>query len=86
MLLCIIGTRAFVHVETHTKTLDVRAVKERLVGYSGKSNSYRTCDPATRRIIKNRNAMFIDTPSRLFTPPTEESLVQVSGNGVLRRQ
>ena len=40
-LLRVIGARAFVHIETHTKTLELKAVEGRLVGYSNDSKSYR---------------------------------------------
>ena len=36
-----IGARAFVHVETHTKTLEYRAWEGRVVGYSVDSKSFR---------------------------------------------
>ena len=64
----------------HTKKLYVRAVEGRLVGYSSKSKSYRIYSPVTRQIVENSNVVFIETPSQLIPPSTEEWSVQVSGN------
>ena len=64
----------------HTKKLYVRAVEGRLVGYSSKSKSYRIYSPVTRQIVESSNVVFIETPSQLILPSTEESSVQVSGN------
>ena len=79
-LLRVIGARAFVHVEMHTKKLNVRAVEGRFVGYSSNSKSYRVYILGTRRIVESGNVVFIETPSRLLPSPAEESSVQVSGN------
>ena len=80
-LLRVIGARAFVHIETHTKKLELKAVEGRLVGYSNDSKSYRVYNPATRRITESRNVIFIETPSRLLPPPSEECPMQVWGHG-----
>ena len=80
-LLRVIGARAFVHIETHTKKLELKAVEGRLVGYSNDSKSYRVYNPATRRITESRNVSFIETPSRLLPPPSEECPMQVWGHG-----
>ena len=68
-LIRVIGARAFVHIETYSKKLELKAVEGRLVGYSNNSKSYRVYNPATRRIMESRNVNFIETPSRLFPPP-----------------
>ena len=73
-----IGARAFVYIETYSKTFELRAVERRLVGYANNRKSYRVYNPATRRILESRNAIFIETPSRLFPPPLEETLQQVN--------
>ena len=77
-LLRVIGARAFVHIETYSKNLELKAVEGRLVGYSNNSISYRMYNPATRRNMKSRNVIFIETPSRLFPPPLKETLQQVN--------
>ena len=77
-LLRVIGARAFVYIETYSKKLELKAVEERLVWYNNDSKSYRVYNPATRRILESRNAIFIETPSRLFPPPLEETLQQVN--------
>ena len=46
-----IGARAFVYIETYSKTFELRAVERRLVGYGNNRKSYRVCNPATRRIM-----------------------------------
>ena len=76
-LLRIIGARAFVHAETYSKTLEHKAVKGRLVGYSNNSKSHRVYNPAARPIMESRKAIFIDTPPRLFPSPLEETSQQV---------
>eukprot|EP00752_Nemacystus_decipiens_P010530 g9376.t2 len=57
-----IGSRAFVHEETHTRKLEHRAWEGRLVGYSTDSKSYRVYNAATRRVRVSRNVVFIETP------------------------
>ena len=69
--------RFFIYVETHTKKLNVRVVKGRLVS---NSKGYRIYSLVTRRIAESGNAVSIETPSRLFPPTTEELSEQVSGN------
>ena len=46
-----IGARAFVYIETYSKTFELRAVERRLVGYGNNRKSYRVYNPATRRIM-----------------------------------
>ena len=70
-ILCVIGARAFVHIERCTQKLALKAVEGRLVGYSSNSKSYRVYDPVPQCIMESRNAIFIETPSRLLPPPTE---------------
>ena len=77
-LLQVNGARAFVHIETYSKNLELKAVEGRLVGYSNNSKSYRVYNPATRRIMESRNVVFIETPSRLFSPPLEETSRQTN--------
>ncbi|CAB1113712.1 unnamed protein product [Ectocarpus sp. CCAP 1310/34] len=57
----VVGARAFVHEETHTKKLDSRAWEGRLVGYSLDSKSYRIYNAQTRRVRESRNVIFIET-------------------------
>ena len=52
-ILRVIGARAFVHIETYSKTLEIKAVEGRLVGYINNSKSYRVYNPATRRIMES---------------------------------
>ena len=70
-LLRVIGARAFVHIETYSKKIEVQVVEGRLVAYSNNSKSYRVYNSTNRRIIESRNVIFIETPSRLFPPPLE---------------
>ena len=65
-LLRVIDARAFVHIETYSKKLELNAVEGRLVGYNNNSKSFRVYNPATRRIMESRNVIFIETPSCLF--------------------
>ena len=77
-LLRVIGARAFVHIETFSKKLELKVVEGRLVGYRNNSKSYRVYNPVTRRIMESRNVIFIETPSRLFPPPLEETSQHVN--------
>ena len=63
-----IGARAFVHVETHTTTLDRRAREGLLVGYSVGCKSFWVYNPATRSVRESRNVVFIETPSFIPEP------------------
>ena len=47
-LLQAIGVRAFVHIETYSKNLELKAVEGRLVGCSNNSRNYQVYNPATR--------------------------------------
>ncbi|CAM9874569.1 unnamed protein product, partial [Sphacelaria rigidula] len=58
----VIGARAFVHVEIHTKKMAEKAWEGSLCGYSPKSKSYRIYNPATKRVVESRNVVFIETP------------------------
>ncbi|CAB1113505.1 unnamed protein product [Ectocarpus sp. CCAP 1310/34] len=58
----VIGSRAFVHEETHTRKLEHLAWEGRLVGYSTDSKSYRIYNSETRRARVSRNFVFIETP------------------------
>ena len=77
-LLRVIGARPFVHIETYSKKLELKAVEKRRVGYSNNRKSYRVYNPVTRCIMESRNVIFIETPSRLFPPPLEETSQQVN--------
>ena len=77
-LLRVIGARAFVHIETYSKKIEVQVVEGRLVAYSNNSKRYRVYNPSTRRIFESRNVIFIETPSHLFPPPLEETSQQVN--------
>lgn len=68
------------HIETCTKKLKLKAVEGRLVGYSNNSKSYRAYIPATRCIMESRNAIFIETPSRLLPPHSGEYLMKMGGH------
>ena len=70
-IFCIIGAKAFEHIEKRTKKLALKAVEGRLVGYSSNSKSNRKYNPVTRCIMESRNVIFIETPSRLLPPPSE---------------
>ena len=63
-----IGAWAFVHVETHTKELEHRAWKGRLVGYIVDSKSFRVYNSSTRSVRESRKVIFIETPSVLPDP------------------
>ena len=60
------------HIETYTKKLELKAAEGWLVGCSNSSNSYHVYNPATRRIMASRNAIFIEIPSCLLPPLSEE--------------
>ena len=60
--------RAFVHVETHTKTLDHRAWEGRLVGYSVDSKYFRVYNSSTRSVREGRNVNFIEASLVLPEP------------------
>ena len=77
-LLRVIGARAFVRIETYSKTFELKVVEGRLVEYRNNRKSYRVYNPATRRIMESRNVIFIETPSRLLPPPLEETSQQVN--------
>lgn len=58
----VIGARAFVHEETHTRKLEHRAWEGRLIGFSEESKSYRIYNPRTRSVRVSQNVTFIETP------------------------
>ena len=66
-----IGARAFVHIETHTKKLEDRSWEGRLCGYSQDTKAYRIYNEKTNK-VESRNVVFIETPSKLVSPPTNE--------------
>ena len=67
-----IGARAFVHIETHTKKLEDRSWEGRLCGYSQDTKAYRIYNAKTNKVVEIRNVVFIETPSKLVSPPTNE--------------
>ena len=76
-LLRVVGARAFEHIETYTKNIELKLLGGRLVGYSNNSKSSRVYNSATRFIMERRNVIFIDTPSRQLPPPSEETPPQL---------
>ena len=66
----VIGSSAFVHIETHKSKLDQRAWEGKLVGYSHNSRAYRIYNPQTRKIVSSRNVTFIE-PMDVAMPPAE---------------
>ena len=58
----VIGSRAFVHEEVHANKREHRGWKDRLVGFSEESKSYRIYNAETRRVGVSQNVIFIDTP------------------------
>ena len=70
-ILRVIGARASVHIERRITKLALKAVEWRFVGYSSSSKSYRVYNPVTLCIMESRNAIFIETPSRLLPPFSE---------------
>ena len=76
-LLRVIGARAFVHIETYYKKLEVKVVEGRLVGYSSSSKSYRVCNPATRRIVVSGNVNEAPSCLCMFPPSLEEISRQI---------
>ena len=59
----VIGSRAFVHEEVHANKREHRRWKDRLVGFSEESKSYRIYNAETRRVGVSQNVIFIETPS-----------------------
>ena len=74
----VIGAWAFVHIETYSKHLEVKAAEGPLVGHSNNSKSCREYNPATRRIMESRNVALIETPSRLFPTPLDVTSKQTN--------
>ena len=64
----VIGTQAFVHIDTYVPKLKLRAVPARLVGYAFDSKGYRLWDPVGKKVIESRNVAFIESPARLLPP------------------
>lgn len=67
-----IGSRAFVHIETHTKKLEDRSWEGRFCGYSQDTKAYRIYNPATHKVVESRNVVFIETPSKVVSPTINE--------------
>lgn len=64
----VIGSSAFVHVETYTAKLDTRAWQGQLVGYSPDSKAYRIYNPHTRKVVSSRNVTFIENMDAAMPP------------------
>ena len=60
------------HIKVSRK-LDAAAWEEKVCGYSEKRKSYRVWNSKTHRVVENRNATFIETPSYLLPPPSKLS-------------
>ena len=71
-ILRFMGARVFVHFERCTKKIALKAIEGWRVGYSSDGKSYPVSNPVTRRIIKRRDVIFIETPSRLLPPRSGE--------------
>ena len=57
--------------KTHTKKLEDRSWEGRLCGYSQDTKAYRIYNEKTNK-VESRNVVFIETPSKLVSPPTNE--------------
>lgn len=64
----VIGSAAYVHVETYKTKLYQRAWEGKLVGYSPDSRAYRAYNPTTRKIVSSRNVTFIETMDVAMPP------------------
>ena len=67
-----VGSRTFVHIQTHTKKLEDRSWEGRLCGYSQDTKAYRIYNAKTNKVVESRNVVFIETPSKLVSQPTNE--------------
>lgn len=56
------GARAFIHVETHTTKLQLKAWEGRLVGYGADSRTFCIYKPSTKQVLESRNVTFIEPP------------------------
>ena len=65
-----IGSRAFIHIEMHTKKLEDKSWEGRLCGYSQETKTYRIYNAKTNKVVESRNVVFIETPSKLVSLPT----------------
>lgn len=66
LLLRIIGTRAFEHIEGYTKKLEPRAWEGVRIDYDSGRPTFHVCDQTTRRITSSRNVSFFEKPSAVF--------------------
>ena len=67
----VIGSRAFVHVETHQKKLDTRAWEGHIVGFGQDSLAYRVYHAGSQTVRESRNVIIIETPSVVHAPDFE---------------
>ena len=63
-----IGSRAFVHIETHTTKLGDKAWEGKLCGFSQDSRAYRIYNPAKGTVVESRNVTFLETPPYSMPP------------------
>lgn len=58
----VMGTQAFVHIETYVLRLKLRAVPPQMVGYAFDCKGYRLWDSVGKKIFGSRNVAFIESP------------------------
>ena len=63
-----IGSRAFVHIKTHTTKLGDKAWEGKLCGFSQNSWAYRIYHPAKVTVVESRNVTFLETPPYSHLP------------------
>ena len=63
-----IGSRAFVHIETHTTKLGDKAWEGKLCGFSQDSRAYRIYNPAKGTVVESRKVTFLETPPYSHLP------------------
>lgn len=57
----VIGAKAFVRIETHTKKLEPKAWTGISLRLQWNSKGYRVFNPITKRVLESRNVTFIET-------------------------
>ena len=68
----IIGSRAFLHIETSSKKLEDRSCQGKLCGYSQDTKAYRIYSTTAHTVVERRNVVFIETPSKVLSPSINE--------------
>ena len=71
----IIGAITFVHIKDSRK-LDATVSEGKVCGYSEESKPYKVRTLKTRRVVKSRNVIFIETPPHLIPPSLQLSPLQ----------